>query len=182
MRINIGSKNQVKVDAVKEIIKDYDILSEAEVFSLEVSSEVFKQPKSIHETVNGAKNRARNAFQNCKYSFGIESGLIKVPNTKTGYMNVCACAIYDGKDYHIGLSSAFEYPTKVTKLVFSDNLEIDEAVYKVGLTNDKRIGRSGGVIGYLTKGRLKRKEYTKQAITTALIHLENPELFKNSNN
>lgn len=178
MRINVGSKNQIKVDAVKETIKDYDFLSEAEVFSLEVSSEVYKQPKSIYETVEGAMNRAKNAFQNCKYSFGIESGLIKVPNTKTGYMNVCVCAIYDGKDYHLGISSAFEYPTKVTNLVFSDNLEIDEAIYKVGLTDDKRIGRSGGVIGYLTKGRLKRKEYIKQAIITALIHLENPELFK----
>jgi len=178
MRINVGSKNQVKVDAVKEAIQDYDFLSKAEVFSLEVSSEVFKQPKSIDETVEGAMNRAKNAFQNCEYSFGIESGLIKIPNTKTGYMNVCACAIYDGKNYHLGLASAFEYPTKVTKLLFSDDLEIDEAIYKVGLTNDKRIGRSGGVISYLTKDRLKRKEYIKQAITTALIHLENPELFK----
>ena len=178
MRINVGSKNQVKVDAVKEIIKDYDFLSEAEVFSLEVTSGVYKQPTSTDETIQGAMNRAKSAFQNCKYSFGIESGLITIPNTKTGYMNICACAIYDGKDYHLGLSSAFEYPTKVTKLVFSDNLEIDEAIYKAGLTNDKRIGRSGGVIGYLTKNRLKRKEYIKQAITTALIHLENPELFK----
>ncbi len=177
MRINVGSKNQVKVDAVKEIIKDYDFLSKAEVFSLEVLSGVYKQPTSINETIQGAMNRAKSAFKNCKYSFGIESGLMKVPNTKTGYMNVCACAIYDGKDYHIGLSSAFEYPIKVTKLVFSDNLEIDEAIYKAGLTKDKRIGRSGGVIGYLTKDRLKRKEYIKQAITTALIHLENPLLF-----
>lgn len=178
MRINVGSKNQVKVDAVKEIIKDYDFLSKTEVFSLEAPSGVYKQPKSIDETVEGAKNRARNAFQHCEYSFGIESGLMKVPYSKTGYMNVCACVIYDGKDYHLGLSSAFEYPTKVTNLVFSDNLEIDEAIYKAGLTNDKRIGRSGGVIGYLTKGRLTRKEYIKQAIRTALIHLENPELFK----
>jgi non-canonical (house-cleaning) NTP pyrophosphatase len=73
---------------------------------------------------------------------------MKVPHTKTGYMNVCACAIYDGKDYHIGLSSAFEYPTKIINFVFSDKLEIDEAIYKTGLTDDKRIGRSGGVIGY----------------------------------
>jgi len=178
MRINIGSKNQVKVNAVKETIRDYGFLSEAEVFSIEVSSEVHKQPKSIDETVEGAMNRAKSAFQNCKYSFGIESGLIKVPNTKTGYMDVCVCAIYDGKDYHLGLSSSFEYPTKVTKLVLSEELDIDEAFYKAGLTRDKRIGRSEGVIGYLTKDRLKRKEYIKQAITTALIHLENPELFK----
>ncbi|OIO63560.1 inosine/xanthosine triphosphatase [Candidatus Woesearchaeota archaeon CG_4_10_14_0_2_um_filter_33_10] len=178
MRINVGSKNQVKVDAVREIIKDYDFLSEAEVFSLEVPSGVYKQPTSMDETIQGAKNRAKSAFQNCKYSFGIESGLIKVPHSKTGYMNICACAIYDGKNYHLGISSAFEYPTNVTKLVFSEGLEIDEAIYKTGLTKDKRIGRSGGVIGYLTKGRLTRKEYIKQAIITALIHLENPELFK----
>ena len=103
MRINVGSKNQVKVDAVKEIIKDYDFLSEAEVLSLEVPSGVYKQPVSINETIQGAMNRAKSAFQNCKYSFGIESGLMKVPYAKTGYMNVCACAIYDGKDYHLGL-------------------------------------------------------------------------------
>ena len=177
MIINVGSKNQVKVDAIKEVIKNYDFLSEAEVFSLEVPSRVYKQPTSMDETIQGAMNRAKSSFQNCKYSFGIESGLMKVPNTKTGYMNICACAIYDGKDYHLGISSAFEYPTNVTKLVFSEGLEIDEAIYKTGLTKDKRIGRSGGVIGYLTKDRLKRKEYIKQAITTALIHLENPELF-----
>ena len=152
-------------------------MSKVEVFSIEVPSGVYKQPTSMDETIQGAINRAKNSFQKCEYSFGIESGLMKVPHTKTGYMNVCACAIYDGKDYHIGLSSAFEYPTKIINFVFSDKLEIDEAIYKTGLTNDKRIGRSGGVIGYLTKGRLKRKEYTKQAITTALIHLENPELF-----
>ncbi len=175
MRITIGSKNQVKVDAVKEIIRDYSFLSGAEVLALDIPSGVYKQPKSLDETLRGAMGRAKNAFQDSDYSFGIESGLMKVPYTKTGYMNVCACAIYDGKNYHLGISSAFEYPTNVTKLVFSEGLEIDEAIYKTGLTKNKRIGRSGGVIGYLTKGRLKRKEYIKQAIRTALIHLENPE-------
>ena len=177
MRINIGSKNQIKVDAVKEVIKDYDFLSKAEIFPLEVSSEVYKQPRSLRETIEGAMKRARNAFKDCDYSFGIESGLMNVPNTKTGYMDTTVCVIYDGKEFHIGLSSSFEYPTEVTKLVFSDGLDIDEAMHKLNLTENKRIGRSEGVIGFLTKGRLTRKDYTKQAITTALIHLENPELF-----
>ena len=177
MRINIGSKNQIKVDAVKEVIKDYDFLSKAEIFPLEVSSEVYKQPKSLKETIEGAMKRAKNAFKDCDYSFGIESGLMKVPNTKTGYMDVSVCVIYDGKEFHIGLSSSFEYPTEVTKLVFSEELDIDEAMYKLNLTENKRIGRSEGVIGFLTKGRLTRKDYTKQAIITALIHLENPELY-----
>lgn len=177
MRINVGSKTQVKIDAVKETIKDYDFLSNAEVVSVEVDSEISDQPKSIDETIKGAMNRARKAFKNCNYSFGIEDGLMKVQNTKTDYMNICVCAIYDGKQYHIGLSSAFEFPIEVTKLVFAENINIDKAFYKVGLTKNPRIGAAEGAIGYLTKGRLNRKEYTKQGIMMALIHLENSILF-----
>lgn len=109
MRIHVGSQNKVKISAVSEAIRDYEFLSDAEVSSLDVESEVSEQPKSIDETIRGAMNRARNAFQNCDYSFGLEDGLMRVPHTKTDYMNVCACAMYDGQNYHIGLSSAFEY-------------------------------------------------------------------------
>ncbi len=177
MKINVGSKNDIKVNAVSEVIRDYEFLSNSEVFGLEVSSEISEQPKSLDETIHGAMNRAKNAFQNCYYSFGLEDGLMKVPNTKTGYMNVCVCAIYDGKNYHLGLSSAFEYPCNVTKLVFEENLDISQAFYKVGLTKNPKIGSAEGVIGILTHDRLLRKEYTKQAIVMALIHLENPEKY-----
>lgn len=76
----------------------------------EVSSSVSNQPKSLDETVRGAMNRALGSFVDCSYSFGIESGLMAVPNTKSGFMDVCVCAIYDGTEYHIGLSSAWEAP------------------------------------------------------------------------
>ncbi|HLD06430.1 MAG TPA: inosine/xanthosine triphosphatase [Candidatus Nanoarchaeia archaeon] len=177
MRINVGSKNDVKVSAVREAIRDYNFLSNADVSGLEVNSEISEQPKSADETIRGAMNRARNAFQDCDYSFGIEDGLMRVPNTKTDYMNVCACVIYDGQNYHIGLSSAFEYPHEVTKLVFDEGLDINQAFHKVGLTKNLNVGSAEGAIGILTHGRLLRKEYTKQAITMALIHVENSKLF-----
>jgi len=81
MRINVGSQNDVKVNAVREAIRDYDFLSNADVSELEVSSEISEQPKSVDETIRGAINRARNAFQNCDYSFGLEDGLMNIPNT-----------------------------------------------------------------------------------------------------
>lgn len=177
MKINVGSQNDVKVSAVREVIRDYDFLLNAEVSGLEVSSEISEQPKSLDETIRGAMNRARNAFQSCDYSFGLEDGLMNVPNTKTDYMNVCACAIYDGQNYHIGLSSAHEYPHDVTKLVFDEGLDINQAFKKTGLTENLKVGSAEGAIGILTHGRLLRKEYTKQAITTALIHVENSKLF-----
>lgn len=172
MKINVGSKNDVKIVAVKEAVRDYNFLLVAEVAGVNASSDVSEQPKSIDETIRGAMNRAKNAFKDCEYSFGIEDGLMQVPNTKTNYMNICACVIYDGQNYHIGLSSAFEYPDNVTKLVFKDGLDINQAFYKIGLTKNPKVGSAEGAIGILTHGRLLRKEYAKQAITMALIHLD----------
>lgn len=172
MKIIIGSKNNVKVDAVKEIITDYPHLLNAEIMSMETVSGVSDQPKSLDETVQGAINRAESIFKDCDYSFGIESGLMAVPKTKTGYMDVCVCAIYDGRECHLGLSSAWEAPREVTKYMIEDGLNMNDAALKAGLTNNANIGAAEGLVGVVTKGRLNRKEYTKEAIRTAMIHLE----------
>lgn len=173
MKINVGSANQIKVDAVKEKISEYDFLKNAQVLGIEVSSDVDGQPKTLDDTIKGAMNRAKNSFKDCDLSVGLESGLMVVPYTKSGFMDVCACAIFDGKEYYLGLSSAFEYPQKVMDLVHKEGLNISEAFFKTGLTTNTYVGYAEGAIGILTKGRLLRKEYTKQAVTTALIHLEN---------
>ena len=44
--------------------------------------------------------------------------------------------------------------------------------FKLGITKNPQIGSEEGAIGIVTKGRLDRKEYTKQALRMALIHLE----------
>ncbi|TSC60416.1 MAG: hypothetical protein LiPW15_294 [Parcubacteria group bacterium LiPW_15] len=173
MKIVVGSKNSVKVDALKEIILKYPDLEHAEVSALEVDSKVSAQPKSLEETIRGAMNRAIGSFADCDYSFGIEAGLMVVPNTKTGHMNVCACAIYDGKGFHLGLSSAWEAPKKVVECMLKDGLDMNQAVFKTGLTTNPHIGSAEGLVGIITKGRLNRKEYTKEAIRAALIHIEN---------
>ncbi len=177
MKIIIGTKNSTKITAVKEIISDYDFLKNAEVGGTETESGIADQPKSLEETIRGAQNRAKNVFENCNYSLGIESGLMKVPETKSGYMDVCVCAIYDGKNFHLGLSSAFEYPKEITKLIVEGNLNATQAANEIGITKNPKLGSAEGIIGIITKGRITRKEYTKQAIRTALIHIENPELY-----
>ena len=177
MKINVASKNPVKVEAVKEVLHSYLDLASYEVIGIETNSGVSEQPKSLEETVQGAINRAAMVFNGCVYSFGIESGLMVVPQTKTGSMDFCVCAIYDGKNYHLGLSCAFEFPTKVTQMIHELGIDANEAFYRCGLTADRKIGSSEGAIGMLTRGRMSRKDYTKQAIQMALIHLENKELY-----
>lgn len=172
MKIVVGSTNAVKVAAVREIVPQYEFLSGADIASMDVSSGISEQPKSLEETMTGAMNRARQAFQDCRFSIGIEDGLMRIPHTKTGFMNVCVCAIYDGSQFHFGLSSAFEYPKEVARLVVEEGLDINQAFLRTGLTAHPRVGSAEGAIGVLTKGRLPRKEYTKQAVQMALIHLE----------
>jgi len=172
MKINVGSTNKIKVEAVEEILEDYPHLKEAEIVSVEADSAISDQPKSLEETVRGAINRAKGSFKDCEYSFGLESGLMKIPDcSKTGYMDVCVCAIFDGRESHLGLSSAWEVP-KAVMCHIENGLNMTDASVMAGLTQNKALGAAEGLIGIMTKGRLTRKDYTKEAIRTALIHLE----------
>ncbi|MFH1054250.1 MAG: inosine/xanthosine triphosphatase [Candidatus Woesearchaeota archaeon] len=177
MIIKIGSNNPNKVDALKEALNDYDFISDPEVTGVEVPTKVSDQPKSLAETMQGAMNRAKGAFQDCELSFGIEDGIVEIPNTKSGYMNACICAIYDGKQFHLGLGSMFEYPPEAIKIVLSEDVDLNNAVHRMNMTDNPRVGHSEGIISLLTKGIVDRKEYTKQAIRTAMIHLQNKDLY-----
>jgi len=173
LKILVGSENKAKVQAVVEAFTEYAHLAQAEVSGISADSGVSDQPKSLDETVQGAMNRARGAFVECTYSIGIESGLMHVPNTKSGYVDVCAAAIYDGKEFHLGLSSAWEFPDKeIIRSMIDEGLDMSQAINKAGLTKNPKIGSEEGAIGIMTKGRMDRKEYTKQALRMALIHLE----------
>ena len=99
-------------------------------------------------------------------------------HTKSGYLDTCVCAIFDGREFHLGLSSCFEYPTSIVKEVLKRGLTVSEAAKKLGFSQKKDLGAQEGMIGILTKGRLNRSEYTYQAILTAMIHLENKEFYK----
>lgn len=173
MRIAIGSKNKAKVTAVEELLQEYPHLKDAVVEAFEVASDISDQPKSLEETIRGAINRAKNAYDGHDYSIGIESGLMEVPYSRSGYMDICVAAVYDGTDSYFGISSGWEFTDpEITRLMMKDGLNMSEAVNKVGMTIDPNIGSGQGAIGIVTKGRVDRKKYTQQALTMAFIHID----------
>jgi inosine/xanthosine triphosphatase len=174
MNIRVGSKNPVKVSAVDETIRGYEFLAEAAVEAADAASEVGEQPQSLEETIRGAMNRARNAYQNCDYSFGIEDGLMEAPHASGNFFNVCACVIHDGKDFHLGLSSAHPIPKEIMRLITERGYDMSQAFYETGLTQNQKLGSAEGAVAILTRGRLTRKDCVKQAVMMALIHLEQP--------
>jgi len=177
MKIHIGSKSPTKVKAITDIVKDYDLFKNATCENFAVQSGVSDQPMTMQETINGAKNRAERCFEGADYSFAIESGLMEVPETKSGYMNISVCAIYDGREFHLGIASLFEYPKEVIRLVKEKGLEISHAFKAAGFTDKDKIGYEEGVIGAVTKGRVNSEKYFKEAVVAALIHLENPDMY-----
>ena len=64
MKIIIASKNNIKIDAVKETIKDYPLFKNTEITSISVESGVPNQPKTINDTIQGAINKAKNVRYN----------------------------------------------------------------------------------------------------------------------
>ena len=176
-KIIVGSTNQVKVQALEETLQLYPCMHPYKIHAHEVASQVSDQPLSLEETVQGAINRAKSSFKDCDFSVGIESGLLKVPYTVTGYMCITVCVIYDGQQCHVGLSSAFECPPKITSLMVDKGLDMNQAFYQIGLTKDQKLGSSVGAISILTDGRIDRISRTKEAIVMALIKLERQDLF-----
>lgn len=178
MKISVGSQNDTKINAVKEAVKNFPAVKDAEVVSVKIELEIYGHPKSLGETIDGAMDRASRAFQNCDYSVGIESGLMPMPKTKTGFMELAVCAIYDGTNYHLGTSPAFEWPKAVADGIINKGLDGSQAFKAAGLTDEEKIGSNMGAIHFLSKGALNRTDYNKWAVMMALVHIENPKLYE----
>lgn len=178
MIINIGSKNPSKIEAVREVLREYESLEIDQINSIEVSSCVPEQPFGWNDTIEGSKERARKSFINCDYSIGLESGLIQLPNSKSHFYDVGVCSIFDGYFYSLGFSGGFEVPKKLVDLIMKEGINLSQACYEYGLSPDENIGSREGIVGLLTNKRIDRKEQIKQSIYMALPKIENPDLYK----
>jgi len=180
MIIAVGSTNHAKVNAVKEVLQDSSHFPPFEIVSLSVGSDVSDQPISFQETIQGAKNRAKNAFmqRDCKYSFGIESGLMAAAETASGYLHISVCCIFDGQSYYTGLSRGFEIPPLILDLVLDQKMDLAKACLHSGISQNQNIGSTEGLIGVLTRGRVDRKAYSKECVMAAVVQLENADWYR----
>lgn len=177
--ISVGSCNPTKLMAVMSVVSTRaDIFGNANVHACKVQSGVREQPLSLDETVDGAHNRAEAAISavddlgeslGADYSIGIESGLMRVQWTRTGYMEFCAVVLLGKHGMNgVGLSQAFECPADVVNLVLREGLDLNKAFVKTGRTSDEKIGNSDGAVGLVTRGAVKRVDQTIAALQMAI--------------
>jgi len=171
VRVAVGSANPNKLDAVKRAFDGFAGFGNLSFVSVASPSGVSDQPVGYEETLSGADNRALGAYGGNGYGVGLESGLVPVAGTDTGFMNLTACVIYDGKRFHRGVGPAFELPGEVCRMVVDGACELDEAVHRAGLSESRRIGYAEGIIGLLSGGAVTRADYMVPAVTMALVAL-----------
>ncbi len=181
----VGSLNPTKVNAVKAAFEKY--FTEFEIFNIEVNSEVPNQPIGMESILKEAKIRAEYALKyliNEKhintniFGIGIEAGLVKVPFTKTNYMDFQFCVIIDENGITtLGSGIAFEYPQSVINEILSNQEnEIGTIVGK--LANNLNLKNEAGAISFLSKNVITRTEILTQAVICALLPRINRELYE----
>jgi inosine/xanthosine triphosphatase len=180
MKINIGSTNEVKLNAVKEAIALYpEIFGASEVQGIKVDVPELGHPKTLEETVKGAVERAKMALTDADFGIGIEGGMLAVPFTKSGYIETTICAIFDGTEIYIGMGPGFEWPEAVVKLILEGGTDASKAFKDLHLTENEKLGaQAGGINNLLTKNRLAREDAIKASFITAMVRLEQKGIYK----
>lgn len=184
IRAIVGTKNPTKIKAVQKVMRMF--FRNARVVPKPAASDIPEQPRSLGETVRGAKNRAKNAWNATRavrtvaqskrtrdqptheYAIGLESGWMKIPR-HAGTFDVAACAIYDGKKFSVGLSPAFVIPPAIVDYVKKHDGHMSGAFEHVFPEAGKNLGERTGAIGFLTRKKYVRQNLNEHALLMALV-------------
>ncbi len=168
MKVLVGSKNPVKIDAAKVAFSSY--FKEVEVEGVDLHSSVPDQPID-EETFEGAEHRAKilkklneKAKIGASFFVGIEGGVINIYSKWFGIGVVC---VMDEKgNTGFGSSPMFELWNDAIEKVL-DGSELGEIM--ADITGDSEVKRKGGAVGFLTEGVVERKDLYISALKVALI-------------
>jgi len=184
--ICVGSLNPTKVKAVQVAFNQY--FKNFKVYNIKSDSKVSNQPIGLKNITEGAINRATHSLnymitkkkiQYNIFGVGIESGLVEVPYTKSGFMDFQFCVIINSeKKISLGSGIAFEYPKFVIDQILEDHdKEIGEIMGN--LAGNANLKNESGAISFLSKNAITRTIILTQAVVCALLPFINENLYKN---
>ena len=172
MKIIVGSKNPVKINATLEAFAK---MFPDEIFDIEgvrVSSNVSDQPMTDKETFIGAQNRVNNITEDYDYCVGIEGGL----EEKNGELESFAWVVIKSKEgkYGKGKTSTFYLPKRIVELI-KEGEELGAASDIV--FDESNSKQTTGTIGLLTDNHIDRTKYYIEPTIIALIPFKHSDLF-----
>lgn len=172
--IILASHNPVKADAVRSGFQRIFPHDKFQIQSVEVESGVSAQPMTDRIALQGAINRAKNAFKANpigKFWVGIEGGCDYLNGEMVAFAWV---VILDVSKQGYARTALFQLPQEVQTLV--------EGGMELGHADDLVFGRQNskqksGAVGLLTDNKVTRTTLYEQAVVLALIPFINPELY-----
>lgn len=176
MKILVGSKNPVKINAVNNAFSLY--YKSIEVIGISVNSFVSDQPIN-EETFIGAENRAAelqkiNEDQNINADFfvGIEGGIQLI--YKKWFAFGCMCIIHKSGKTSFGTSANFELPDIVTTQLL-ERKELGHVMDEI--MKQENTKQKGGAISYFSAGKMNRKQLYVPGLISALIPFQHPQMY-----
>lgn len=173
MEVAVGSKNPVKIEAVKLAFEALWPEQEWRVSGVDVASGVPDQPMNDAESIQGAHNRAERALKalSADYGVGLEGGLQKTGSRwlDCGWVSVIA------KDGNEGIGSTVKMvvPKKMMDLIHAGN-ELGDVCDMV--FNEQDLRRGAGHFGIMTKNQITRTRGYKDGVIAALTYFVHPDL------
>ena len=173
IKIVVGSKNPVKISAVKTAICDVLSLKEVECVSVNAPSSVAEQPMSSDETQLGAINRVKYCQQQAQADFyvAIEGG---VDLFEYGPATFAYIAIADQKKLSIGRSANLPLPPVIYQALKKGE-ELGDVMDR--FFNTDNVKQKQGAIGLLTNALATRESVYRQAILLAMAPFINSDLY-----
>ena len=174
MKVAIGSKNPVKIAAVREAFTKVWPEKAFHFEGVDVSSGISDQPMSDEESFSGAKNRAERAMKEIEADFGVglEGGLQQIGEKWFD----CGCIVVVDRHFKKGYASSIrmETPPKMMELIHKgiELGKVNDIIF--GLENSKH---GEGHFGLMTKGVITRQHGYTDAVVAALAAFIHPELF-----
>lgn len=174
MKIAVGSKNPVKIEAVERAFRALWPDEAWEVTGVSVPSGVSDQPMSDEESIRGARNRARLAQETlaADYGVGLEGGLHQIGEHHFD----CGWAVVVNQEGLEGVGSTLRMltPPPVMKLI-QGGMELGTANDTIfGLQNSKQ---AAGHFGIMTKNVITRSDGYRDGVISALARFVHPHLF-----
>ncbi|OIB57522.1 DUF84 family protein [Natrialba sp. SSL1] len=186
MEIAVGSTNPVKVDAVERVLESHNCACNADsdcdhgsetdcscdcpaldppATPVAVDSGVPEQPWSVEETITGARNRARRAYDTtmADYAVGLEGGVARFDGVD-GLSLVMWAAVTDGTRVEVGSGPTLRLPDEIAA-----RLENGEELGPVmdDVLDTTGIAEAEGAAGVLTDGLTDRTRALSEAVACA---------------
>ena len=164
MKVAVGTLNPAKVAGVRSGFAYY--FPGVDVLPVDSSSVSKAQPSGLEEMTAGATARAKFAISKVGGDFGVgvEAGIFTIGEI---YFDNQVAAIVDrsGKA-SLGHSAGYMLPREDMEKLFHDGRELERWAEEV--SGIKEVGDKGGLINFLTKGKMTRADLTEQCVVTAL--------------